>query len=86
MEKFFETLGAKPDFVAYKEEAVQKALEYGAVDTLLLSREYDKDGIKKLKHIADEAGTKIEMISTDTEEGKQFLNLSGVGALLRYKI
>ena len=49
MEKFFETLGAKPDFVAYKEESVKKALEYGAVDILLLSREYDRDLIKELK-------------------------------------
>jgi peptide subunit release factor 1 (eRF1) len=41
---------------------------------------------KELKRIADENGTKIEMISTDTEEGKQFFQLTGVGALLRYKI
>ena len=86
MEKFFEMLGAKPDFVAYKEEEVKKALEYGAVDTLFLSKEYEKELAKELKDIANNSGTKIETISTDTEEGKQFLNLSGVGAILRYKI
>jgi len=86
MEKFFEMLGAKPDFVAYKEEEVKKALEYGAVDTLFLSKEYEKESAKELKDIANNSGTKIETISTDTEEGKQFLNLSGVGAILRYKI
>ena len=86
MEKFFEMLGAKPDFVAYKEEEVKKALEYGAVDTLILSKEYEKESAKELKDIANNSGTKIETISTDTEEGKQFLNLSGVGAILRYKI
>jgi peptide chain release factor subunit 1 len=86
MEKFFETLGAKPDFVVYKEDAVKKALEYGAVDTLLLSREYDKESMKQLKQIAIDGGTKIEMVSTETEEGKQFFQLSGVGALLRYKL
>ncbi|MGY4884543.1 MAG: peptide chain release factor aRF-1 [Nanobdellota archaeon] len=86
MEKFFDMLGAKPDFIAYKEEAVKKALEYGAVDTLLLSKDYDKESMKELKKIADEGGTKIEMVSTDTEEGKQFYNLSGVGAILRYKL
>jgi len=86
MERFFETLGAKPDFVVYKEEAVKKALEYGAVDTLLLSKDYDKESIKKLKQIAVESGTKIEIISTETEEGKQFFQLSGIGALLRYKL
>ncbi len=86
MEKFFETLGAKPDFAVYKEDAVKKALEYGAVDILLLSKDYDKESIKKLKKIAEENGTRIEIISTETEEGKQFYQLSGVGALLRYKL
>jgi peptide chain release factor subunit 1 len=86
MEKFFDTLGSKPDFVAYKQDTVKKALEYGAVDTLLLSKDYDKESAKELRRIADENGTKIEMVSTETEEGKQFFQLSGIGALLRYKV
>ena len=86
MERFFNTLGSKPDFVAYKQDVVKKALEYGAVDTLLLSKDYDRELMKELKIIADENGTKIEMVSVDTEEGKQFFQLSGVGALLRYKL
>ncbi|MCX6750744.1 MAG: hypothetical protein NTZ83_04760 [Candidatus Pacearchaeota archaeon] len=28
----------------------------------------------------------MELVSTETEEGKQFFNLSGIGALLRYKL
>jgi peptide chain release factor subunit 1 len=86
MEKFFNTLGSKPDFVVYKQDTVKKALEYGAVDTLLLSKDYDRELMKELKIIADQNGTKIEMVSTETEEGKQFFQLSGVGALLRYKL
>lgn len=86
MERFFNTLGSKPDFVVYKQDTVKKALEYGAVDTLLLSRDYDRELMKELKHIADENGTKIEIVSTETEEGKQFFQLSGVGAILRYKL
>jgi len=42
--------------------------------------------MKELKAIADANGTKIEMVSIETEEGKQFFQLSGVGALLRYKL
>jgi peptide chain release factor subunit 1 len=86
MEKFFETLGEKPDFVVYKEAPVRKALEYGAVDSLFISKDYNRNSIKELKKIAEETGAKIEMISTETEEGRQFFNLAGVGALLRYKI
>jgi peptide chain release factor subunit 1 len=85
MEKFFETLGEKPDFVAYKEGPVRKALEYGAVDTLFLSKDCDRNLVKEFKKIADDTGAKVEMISTETEEGKQFFNLSGIGALLRFK-
>jgi peptide chain release factor subunit 1 len=86
MEKFFETLGEKPDFVVYREAPVRKALEYGAVDLLLLSKDCDKGIIKEFKKTAEETGAKVEMISTETEEGKQFFNLSGIGALLRYKL
>lgn len=85
MEKFFETLGEKPDFVVYREDPVKKALEYGAVDILFLSKDCDRGLIKNFKKIAEETGAKVEMISTDTEEGKQFFNLSGIGALLRFK-
>lgn len=85
LEKFFETLGEKPDFVAYKEAPVRKALEYGAVDVLFISKDYDRISAKELKKIAEETGAKVEMISTETEEGRQFFNLAGVGALLRYK-
>jgi peptide chain release factor subunit 1 len=86
MEKFFETLGEKPDFVVYREEPVKKALEYGAVDILFLSKDCDRSLVKELKKVAEETGAKTEMISTETEEGKQFFNLSGIGALLRFKL
>lgn len=86
LERFFETLGEKPDMAVYKEEDLRKALEYGAVETLLLSKELDKSLIKELKEKANSTNSKIEMVSTETEEGKQFKNLSGLGGLLRFKI
>ena len=86
LERFFEALGEKPDLSAYREENIRKALEYGAVDTLLLSKDLDKSLVKELRQKAVDTGAKFEMISTETEEGKQFFNLSGIGALLRFKI
>ncbi len=85
LEKFFETLGEKPDLAVYKEESLRKALGYGAVDTLLISKDFDKVVAKDLKQKAINTGSKIEMVSTETEEGKQFFNLSGIGGLLRFK-
>ena len=84
--RFFETLGEKPDLARYKEEEIRKALQYGAVDVLLITKNYDKKVVRELKEISNNMGTKIEIISTETEEGQQFKNLSGIGAILRYKI
>lgn len=86
LERFFETLGENPDKVFYKEVDIKRALEYGAVDLLLISKDLDKEIAKPLKDKAKEIGSDIEIISTDTEEGKQFFNLSGMGAILRFKV
>jgi peptide chain release factor subunit 1 len=86
LEKFFETLGEKPDLAYYKEKDVRRALEYGAVEVLILSKKFDKKISKELIEMAENIGSRIEIVSIDTTEGEQFNNLSGVGAILRYKI
>ena len=86
LERFFETLGKKPDLARYKEEEIKKALKYGAVDVLLLSKDLNKDVIKEMKNLAKTIDSKVEIISTETAEGEQFKNLSGIGAILRFKI
>ncbi len=85
LEKFFEALGERPDFVKYKLEEIEKAIEYGAVGVLYLSKDLDRETSKRLKTCAENIGADIEIISTETEEGKQFQQLSGMGALLRFK-
>ena len=86
LEKFFQTLGENPDMAFYKEADIRKALQYGAVDVLIFSKDLDKILVKELKAVAENIGSKIEIVSTDTEEGEQFKNLSGVGALLRFGV
>ena len=86
LENFFDNLGAKPETTPYKLEAVKKALQFGAVDLLILSKDYDKDSGKELKKIADQMGTKVEIVSRETEEGEQFYNLGGLGAIQRFRI
>lgn len=86
VQKFFETLGEKPELSTLKEPNTKKALEYGAVGTLLLSKDYDKKSSKELKALAENIGADVEIISEETEEGKQFYNLGGVGAILRFKV
>ncbi|MEK6895134.1 MAG: LAGLIDADG family homing endonuclease, partial [Nanoarchaeota archaeon] len=84
IQKFFQTLGEKPDLALYKEEDIRKALGYGAVDTLILTKDLPRNVAKELKDGAKNISAKIEIVSNETEEGKQFKNLGGVGALLRF--
>jgi len=86
LEKFFETLGEKPDLAMYKPDEIRKALEYGAVKTLILSKDYDKVVAKELKAAAKNISAEIEIVSLETEEGIQFKNLAGVGAVLRFQV
>ncbi len=86
MEKFFETLGEKPDMSTLKEQDTREALKFGAVETLFLSKDVDKALALELKSMAKNIGSKIEVISIDTEEGQQFKNLGGIGSILRFRI
>ena len=63
MEKFFETLGEKPDMATLKEPDTRQALEYGAVETLFLSKDTDKQIAKELKKVAGNISANIEIIS-----------------------
>ena len=88
LDKFFEKLGKEPDLAKYKKDDVIKALDFGAVDILLISKKADKEMVKALKEKANSMGSTIETISMDTDEGKQFMNVTkdGIGAMLRFKI
>ena len=84
MEKFFDMLGKQREKTTYGYESTKKALEMAAVDTLYLSKKLDKKLAAELKQKAEDISAGIEIISIETEEGQQFFNLSGIGAILRY--
>lgn len=86
LERFFNMLGKERDKTAYGKEDVKKALNYGAVDVLLLSKKLPKKDMEELEKIAQQFSTKVEIVSTETEEGIQFWNISGIGAILRFKL
>jgi len=86
LEKFFDSLGKNPDKTRYKYGPVKDALEKGAVDILILSKKTQKPIVQELTKIAEQMGTTIEFVSDETDEGLQFFNLSGIGALLRFRI
>jgi peptide chain release factor subunit 1 len=85
LERFFSEL-QKEGNVVYGFDETIKALEQGAIDTLLISEAFDLEEIEKLVEKAKNYGTKVELISTDTSEGAQFKELGGIGGFLRYKL
>ncbi len=86
IEEFFDKLGKDKDKTSYKLEEVRKALTMGAVDTLLISKKLEKNIQEELTKTAEQTAVTVHLISNDTEEGIQFYNLGGVGALLRFKV
>ncbi len=86
LENFFNTLGKNPEKARYKENEVRKAIDLGAVETLILSKSTPKETKKELSQLAEERGTNIEMIEENTDDAIQFKNLGGIGAILRFVI
>lgn len=85
--KFFESLGKHKEKTAYGEERVKLALERGAAGIILISKSLSKDKIALYETAAANIGAEVYIISTETPEGEQFLNLTkGIGAILRFTL
>lgn len=86
LKKLFETLAKDSSMATLGYEKTKIGLERGAVDVLFLTEKLDKKIARELKKIASNMGSGIELISTETEEGDQFNNLSGIGSILRFRM
>lgn len=86
MKSFFEKLSKDTGNVSYGEKEVKDSLEKGAVDILLISESLEEEKVEKFEEIANNLGSKLEIISTETSEGKQLEKLGKIAAILRYKI
>jgi len=86
MEKFLTLLSTGVEKVAYGEAEVDKALEMGAVDTLLVSETLSDERVDAYEEKAEASGSTMIIISTDTAEGEQLRDLGGVAAILRFAL
>ena len=86
MQKFFNLLAKEPNKVAYGLENVKKALNYSAVETLLISEETDEKLIEELEEKAEATKANIQIISLETREGQQLKDLGGIAAILRFAV
>ena len=93
MEEFLARLGKSKQDVTYGFSDVEKAINYGAVDKLLVAdstlRETTAEKRRALeqlmKNVEDMRG-EIMVLSTEHEAGIKLLSLGGVAALLRYPL
>jgi len=86
-------LGNSPETVTYGLLAVQKAVNYGAANRILISskllREVDplkRQDLESLLRQAESMGGRIMIIGSQHEAGEQLLSLGGIAAELRYAI
>ncbi|MFC7167027.1 Vms1/Ankzf1 family peptidyl-tRNA hydrolase [Halospeciosus flavus] len=87
LDRFFAALHDEDEPVAYGPEEVDRALDYGAVDTLLVSAALDVADVRELEaRTADEGGDCV-VVPEEVDRGQQFREaFDGVGALLRFEI
>lgn len=86
LKEFFSMLATKPHLVAYGKENVENALKTGAVDKLLLFANLPEEEVDELEGLALNINASIHFVSEETEEGIQFRNLGGIGAILRFAL
>ena len=85
MQQFFELLARKPGMVTYGPIDVEKDLENGLVDKILISEDLPNEVIDKFEEAAERKGSVVHLISTDTREGVQLKEMGGIAAILRYE-
>ena len=86
LKEFFYKLAKNPNLVTYGEKQTMNALKSGAVSKVLLSEEVDEKTIEIFEKEIKNYGSELAIISVDTSEGKQFYQIGGIGAFLRYEV
>ncbi len=87
LESFFDEIRTDGDSVAYGIDEVDDALEYDAVETLLLSTAVDGQRLQTFGDRAVDQGGETVVVPNDFPDGERFVEaFDGVGALLRFPI
>ncbi len=93
VEEILKRLGKSEKTVTYGLEEVEKAVQLGAVEKLVLAdttiRETSDEKrrmLEALMHNVEEKGGEITVVSTEHEAGAKLIALGGIAALLRFPI
>ena len=87
LEKLFEEMSKGTSKVAYGREEVDKAVNSGAVEKLLvLDNSIKSKNLENLMDMVENMSGKVIVISSEHEGGKQLESLGSIAALLRYPV
>lgn len=83
---FLEVLNKRPTHAAYGKEQILRAIEFGAINVLLISEQIDSHEAEDLADKVEKIGGTWQIISTETREGEQLAAIGGLAATLRFPI
>lgn len=89
VEKVFEELAKDSGLATYGEKEVEKAVNAGAVEKLLITENLlmeKRDSVERIMENAEKLKGTVHIISNEHEAGDKLKSLGGVAALLRYKL
>ena len=89
VEKILEEIGKGSGLVEYGPKEVEKAIENGAVQELLVTDKLlleKRDEIETLMNKAEKMKGEVHLIAAENEAGKKLSSLGEIAALLRFKI
>lgn len=93
MEEILKRLGKNERNVAYGSEEVRKAVDFGAVETLVLAdtllreaQDEERLSLEKLMKNVEANGGKVMVMGTEHEAGAKLLALGGIAAKLRFAL
>ncbi len=82
-----ETGTEPPEPVVYGRDEVDRAIEFEAVDTLLVADTFPTDELGEYEERVSDIGGDVVVVPTDIERGEQFERaFDGIGAVLRFPI
>jgi len=88
IEKLLEEI-SKRGLASYGLESVKNAMNYSAVETLLITDEFlrrNRNTVEEMMNAVENSGGTLIIISTEHDAGKQLKALGGISALLRFPI
>ena len=89
LEKILAELGKNSGLVEYGLNEVEKAVQVGAVQMLLVTDKFlleKREETEKVMQDAEKSGAEVHLVNAEHEAGKQLQSLGGIAAILRYKI